>query len=91
MAVTTLAPGRHSFVAPSTVFVPGGGFVMGSEDGRPDERPAPRGRGARDAYRTTRRYDLRGPEGGDRRVSRGGSPAETRPADVGLRVAREVP
>ncbi len=40
MAVATLVPGRHSIVAPFTAFVPGGRFVMGSEDGRPDERPA---------------------------------------------------
>jgi len=240
MAVATLVPGRHSIVAPFTVFVPGGRFVMGSEDGRPDERPPheaevrplrlgrtpvtnmeyawflaagrapdppwwkdpwfwdpgqpvvgvtwfeamaychwlsetlggrwrlpteaewehavrgglegaatpwgrevprdevpepplsapwPVGRGtangyglldagtvvrewcydwyAPDAYRTTRRYDPRGPESGERRVGRGGSwrrsvrdvplsarggfPAETRAADFGFRVAREVP
>lgn len=40
MAVATLVPSRHSILAPSTVFVPGGRFRMGSEDGRPDERPA---------------------------------------------------
>jgi len=240
MGVATQLPGRLSIVAPSTVFVPGGRFVMGSEDGRPDERPpheaevrplrlartpvtnmeyawflasgrapeppwwkdpwfwdpgqpvvgvtwfeamaycewlsetlggrwrlpteaewehaargglegaatpwgreAPRdevpepplsapwpaGRGtpngfglldagtvvrewcsdwyAPDAYRTTRRYDPRGPESGEKRVSRGGSwrrpldeaplsaragfAAGTRAADFGFRVAREVP
>jgi len=240
MGVATLLPGRLSIVAPSTVFVPGGRFVMGSEDGQPDERPpheaevrplrlgrtpvtnmeyawflaaarapeppwwkdpwfwdpgqpvvgitwleamaycewlsetlggrwrlpteaewehaargglegaatpwgreAPRdevpepplcapwpvGRGtpngyglldagtvvrewcqdwyAPDAYRTTRRYDPRGPESGEKRVSRGGSwrrplagaplstragfDAGTRAADFGFRVAREVP
>jgi formylglycine-generating enzyme required for sulfatase activity len=237
MAVATLIPARHSIAAPFTVFIPGGRFVMGSEDGRPDERPAheaevrplrvartpvsnleyawflasgrapeppwwkdpwfwdpgqpvvgvtwfesmaycgwlsealggrwrlpteaewehaargglssastpwgreaprdelpqpprsapwPVGRGtpngyglldpgtvvrewcfdwyAPDAYRTARRYDPRGPEGGARRVSRGGSwrreipmsarggyPAGTRAADLGFRVAREVP
>jgi formylglycine-generating enzyme required for sulfatase activity len=240
MAVATLLPGRHSIVAQSTVFVRGGHFVMGSEDGRPDERPAheaevrplrlgrtpvtnmeyawflatgrapeppwwkdpwfwdpgqpvvgvtwfeataycdwlsetlggrwrlpteaewehaargglegaltpwgrvaprdevpqpplsapwPVGRGtpngyglldsgtvvrewcgdwyAPDAYRTTRRYDPRGPESGEKRVSRGGSwrhplaetpvsarsgfAAGTRAADLGFRVAREVP
>ena len=40
MSVATLSTGRHSIVAPSTLFVPGGRFVMGSEEGRPDERPA---------------------------------------------------
>ena len=239
MGVAT-QPGRHSIAAPSTVFIPGGRFVMGFADGRPDERPAheaevrplrlgrtpvtnieyawflaakraheppwwkdpwfwdpaqpvvgvtwfeataycewlsetlggrwrlpteaewehaarggiegaatpwggeaprdemheppvsapwPVGRGtpngyglldpgtvvrewccdwyAPDAYRTTRRYDPRGPEGGETRVSRGGSwrhllaqtpvstragfAAATRAADFGFRVAREVP
>jgi formylglycine-generating enzyme required for sulfatase activity len=40
MAVATLIPDRHSNVAPFTVFIPGGRFVMGSDDGRPDERPS---------------------------------------------------
>jgi sulfatase modifying factor 1 len=40
MAVATLGAGRHSIIAPSTLFVPGGRFVMGSEEGRPDEAPA---------------------------------------------------
>ena len=40
MAVATLVPGRHSIIAPSTLFIPGGRFLMGSEDGRADERPA---------------------------------------------------
>jgi len=31
--------GRHSVEAPSTVFVPGGPFLMGSDEGRPDEWP----------------------------------------------------
>jgi formylglycine-generating enzyme required for sulfatase activity len=60
-----------------------------------------------DTYRTTRRYDPRGPESGERRASRGGSwrrsvrdlpPSSraslvphTRAADHGFRVVREVP
>jgi sulfatase modifying factor 1 len=39
MAVATLGVGR-TVVAPSTVFVTGGRFVMGSEEGRADARPA---------------------------------------------------
>ena len=39
MSVATVNVGRHSVVAPSLVFVPGGRFRMGSEDGRPDEWP----------------------------------------------------
>jgi sulfatase modifying factor 1 len=35
----SLSVGRHSVTAPSTVFVPGGGFLMGSDDGRGDEWP----------------------------------------------------
>ena len=35
MAVAPLSAGRHSIIAPSTLFVPGGRFVMGSEEGRP--------------------------------------------------------
>ena len=62
---------------------------------------------APDAYRTTRRYDPRGPEKGEKRVSRGGSwrrhvrevppstrgalAPQTRAADYGFRVVREVP
>jgi sulfatase modifying factor 1 len=227
MAVATLSAGRHTILAPSTLFVPGGRFIRGSDEGRPDERPAheaevrplrvgrtpvtnmeyawflaagrgpeppfvgvtwfeamayctwlcetlgghwrlpteaewehaargglggartswgsevprgevpepplsgpwPVGRGtangyglldvgtivrewcfdwyAPDAYRATRRYDPRGPETGERRVSRGGSwrrhvrdvpPSarnglrpQTRAADFGFRVVREVP
>jgi len=240
MAVATLTPGRHSIAAPSTLFIPGGRFLMGSPEGRADEQPAheaevrpvrmgrtpvtnmeyawflaagrapeppwwrdsafwdpqqpvvgvtwfeamaycywlgetlgghwrlpteaewehaargglvgaptswgrevppgevpepplsgpwPVGRGtanayglldvgtvvhewchdwyAADAYRATRRYDPRGPESGERRVTRGGSwrrdvrdltpstrgglPPQTRAADFGFRVAREVP
>jgi formylglycine-generating enzyme required for sulfatase activity len=60
-----------------------------------------------DAYRRMRRYDPRGPERGESRVTRGGSwrlharevpPAsrgerapDTRAADCGFRVVREVP
>jgi sulfatase modifying factor 1 len=40
MAVATTSLGRHSVVAPLAVFVPGGRFVMGSDEGRPDEAPA---------------------------------------------------
>ena len=40
MAVATLGAGRHSIVAPSTLFIPGGRFLMGTEEGRGDERPA---------------------------------------------------
>jgi len=39
MSVATLNVGRHSVVAPSLVFVPGGRFRMGSENGRSDELP----------------------------------------------------
>ena len=39
MAVATLGAGRHSIVVPSTLFIPGERFRMGSEDGRADERP----------------------------------------------------
>ncbi|HXK08328.1 MAG TPA: SUMF1/EgtB/PvdO family nonheme iron enzyme [Vicinamibacteria bacterium] len=39
MAVALTSAGRHTIAAPSTLFVPGGRFVMGSEEGRPDERP----------------------------------------------------
>jgi formylglycine-generating enzyme required for sulfatase activity len=39
MAVATLTPGRHSIISPSTLFIPGGRFLMGSEEGRADERP----------------------------------------------------
>jgi hypothetical protein len=39
MAVATLGVGR-TVVAPSTVFVTGGRFVMGSEEGRADARCA---------------------------------------------------
>lgn len=39
MSVATLNVGRHSVVAPSLVFVPGGRFRMGSESGRSDEKP----------------------------------------------------
>ena len=39
MAVATLSAGRHTIETPSTLFVPGGRFLMGSEEGRPDERP----------------------------------------------------
>ena len=62
---------------------------------------------APDAYRTTRRYDPRGPESGHKRASRGGSwrqpvreappslrgglAPQTRAADYGFRVVREVP
>jgi formylglycine-generating enzyme required for sulfatase activity len=35
----TLNVGRHSVVAPSLVFVPGGRFRMGSDNGRSDELP----------------------------------------------------
>ena len=35
----TLNVGRHSVVAPSLVFVPGGRFRMGSDSGRSDELP----------------------------------------------------
>jgi formylglycine-generating enzyme required for sulfatase activity len=35
----SLNVGRHSVTAPTLLFVPGGRFRMGSEDGRPDERP----------------------------------------------------
>jgi len=40
MAVAAPVTGRHSIVVPSTLFVPGGRFSMGSEAGRADERPA---------------------------------------------------
>ena len=40
MAVGAPLLGRHSIVLPSTVFVPGGRFSMGSDEGRADERPA---------------------------------------------------
>src|SRR5512136_1708959 len=40
MAVASLVPGQHSIVTPATLFVPGGRFLMGSDDGRLDERPA---------------------------------------------------
>ncbi len=40
MAVAAPVTGRHSIILPSTLFVPGGRFSMGSEDGRADERPA---------------------------------------------------
>jgi len=40
MAVASLVPGQHSIVTPSTLFVPGGRFLMGSDEGRLDERPA---------------------------------------------------
>ena len=62
---------------------------------------------APDAYRTTRRYDPRGPDVGEKRVSRGASWRQnardvapsarggllphSRAADFGFRVAREVP
>jgi formylglycine-generating enzyme required for sulfatase activity len=62
---------------------------------------------AADAYRATRRYDPRGADKGEHRVSRGGSwrsagsypppsarssqPPHTRRADYGFRVVREVP
>jgi len=39
MSVATLNVGRHSVVAPSLVFVPGGRFRMGSDNGRSDELP----------------------------------------------------
>ena len=39
MSVASLNPGRRSIVAPGTLFVPGGRFLMGSDTGRPDERP----------------------------------------------------
>jgi formylglycine-generating enzyme required for sulfatase activity len=39
MAVAAPSVGRHSIVVPSTVFIPGGRFLMGSEGGRADERP----------------------------------------------------
>jgi sulfatase modifying factor 1 len=39
MAVAAPALGRHSIVVPSTLFVPGGRFSMGSADGPADERP----------------------------------------------------
>jgi len=40
MAIASPIPGRHSVVAPSTVFVPGGRFLMGSDEGRAEEAPA---------------------------------------------------
>jgi formylglycine-generating enzyme len=40
MAVAAPSAGRHSVVAPVTVFVPGGRFLMGSDGGRADEGPA---------------------------------------------------
>jgi formylglycine-generating enzyme len=40
MAVASLGTGRHSIASPATAFVPGGRFLMGSEEGRLDERPA---------------------------------------------------
>jgi formylglycine-generating enzyme required for sulfatase activity len=39
MAVATPVAGRHSACAPSTLFVPGGRFLMGCELGPEDERP----------------------------------------------------
>jgi formylglycine-generating enzyme required for sulfatase activity len=39
MSVACLNPDRRAAVTPPTVFVPGGRFLMGSERGRPDERP----------------------------------------------------
>jgi formylglycine-generating enzyme required for sulfatase activity len=39
MAVAAPSLGRRSVVAPFTVFVPGGRFLMGSDDGHPDEGP----------------------------------------------------
>jgi formylglycine-generating enzyme required for sulfatase activity len=39
MAVASLGAGRHSIVVPSTLFIPGERFRMGSEVGRADERP----------------------------------------------------
>jgi sulfatase modifying factor 1 len=39
MSVATLNVGSHSVVGPSLVFVPGGRFRMGSENGRSDELP----------------------------------------------------
>jgi sulfatase modifying factor 1 len=39
MSVASLNVGRHSVVAPTVVFVPGGPFKMGSNDRRPDEWP----------------------------------------------------
>jgi len=39
MSVATLNVGSHSVVGPSLVFVPGGRFRMGSDNGRSDELP----------------------------------------------------
>jgi formylglycine-generating enzyme len=40
MAVAAPSAGRHSVIAPVTVFVPGGRFLMGADGGRADEGPA---------------------------------------------------